>query len=69
MSGQIVVQRVGRGSSGGTCKVAPEPPGLPVMRTGKVCELVPLCPSSNKWSREREREPGQGGSGEVGERG
>lgn len=36
--------------------MAPEP-GLPVMQTGKVCELVPLSP------RERERLPLCSGQG------
>lgn len=35
------------------------------MQTGKVCKLVPLSPSSSKWSRERERETAQGWSTEV----
>lgn len=72
MSGQIVVQRVGRGSSGGTCEVAPATPGLPVMRTGKVCELLPRPTQSiiqqmehiNWKERGREREsPPEVGAG------
>lgn len=70
MRGQIVVRGGGRGS-GGTCEVAPEQPASLLCEQERCVNfcLVPLSPSSSKWSTSttlREREPGRGESGEVG---